>query len=162
MFSRCVHNIVNFGSLAAKIHLPVCGTPANFNGFRDLAVLLHGSQVCVSVSQTLRHWTEGATYVRQGDYHVGHWPTFSFFFSFFFSSPNLSRRRLDVCHTSTHGVTLVRCANLRCRSETCCTRFAGNAGPKKVAKSPSRHHRTTLLGYIFTNKARINNRKKNC
>ena len=26
----------------------------------------------------------------------------------FFSSPNLSRRRLDVCHTSTHGVTLVQ------------------------------------------------------
>jgi len=25
-----------------------------------------------------------------------------------FSSPNLSRRRLDVCHTSTHGVTLER------------------------------------------------------
>jgi len=28
--------------------------------------------------------------------------------SFFFSSPNLSRRRLDVYHTSTHGVALVR------------------------------------------------------
>jgi len=28
--------------------------------------------------------------------------------SFFFSSPNLSRRRLDVCHSSTHGVALVR------------------------------------------------------
>ena len=30
--------------------------------------------------------------------------------SFFllFSSPNLSRHRLDVCHTSTHGVALVR------------------------------------------------------
>ena len=27
---------------------------------------------------------------------------------FFFSSPNLSRRRLDVCHTSTHGVALVQ------------------------------------------------------
>jgi len=26
----------------------------------------------------------------------------------FFSSPNLSGRRLDVCHTSTHGVALVR------------------------------------------------------
>jgi len=26
----------------------------------------------------------------------------------FFSSPNLSRRRLDVCHTSTYGVALVR------------------------------------------------------
>jgi len=30
----------------------------------------------VSISQTLRRWTEGATYVRQGDHHVGHWPTF--------------------------------------------------------------------------------------
>ena len=30
--------------------------------------------------------------------------------SFFllFSSPNLSRRRLDVCHTSTHGAALVQ------------------------------------------------------
>jgi len=28
--------------------------------------------------------------------------------SFFFSSPNLSRRRLDVCHTCTHGTALVR------------------------------------------------------
>jgi len=53
----------------------VWGTPANFNGFRILAVLLHGSQV-VSVRQTLRRWTEGATYVRQGDHHVELWPTF--------------------------------------------------------------------------------------
>jgi len=29
----------------------------------------------VGVSQTLRRWTEGATYIRQGDHHVGHWPT---------------------------------------------------------------------------------------
>ena len=28
--------------------------------------------------------------------------------SFFSSSPNLSGQRLDVCHTSTHGVALVR------------------------------------------------------
>ena len=28
--------------------------------------------------------------------------------SFFISSPNLSGRRLDVYHTSTHGVALVR------------------------------------------------------
>ena len=33
---------------------------------------------------------------------------FFFLLSSFFSSPNLSRRRLDVCHTSTHGVALVR------------------------------------------------------
>ena len=51
------------------------GTPGNFNGFRVLAALLHGILV-VGVSQTLRRWTKGATYVRQGDHHVGHWPTF--------------------------------------------------------------------------------------
>jgi len=34
------------------------------------------------------------------------WFVLSFFL--FFSSPNLSRRRLDVCHTSTHGVALMR------------------------------------------------------
>jgi len=45
------HNMVNFGPLAAEIGLPVWGTPANFNGFRVLAALLHGSQV-VGVSQT--------------------------------------------------------------------------------------------------------------
>ena len=31
-----------------------------------------------------------------------------FFLSFFFSSPNVSGHRLDVYHTSTHGVALVR------------------------------------------------------
>jgi len=42
--------MVNFGRLAAEIGLPVWGIPANFNGFRVLSALLHGSQV----SQTLR------------------------------------------------------------------------------------------------------------
>jgi len=69
------HNMVNFGPLAAEIGLTVWSTPANFDGFRVLAALLHGSQV-VGLSQTLRRSTEGATYVRQGDHHVGHWPTF--------------------------------------------------------------------------------------
>jgi len=38
------------------------------------------------------------------------------FFFFFFSSPNLSGRRLNVYHTSTHGVALVRIwnAGLKC------------------------------------------------
>jgi len=66
--------MVNFGLLAAEIDPVDWGTPAN-SGFRVLAALLHGSQV-VSVSQTLQRWTEGATYVRQGGHHVGHWPTF--------------------------------------------------------------------------------------
>jgi len=42
-----------------------------------LAALLHGTLVVV-VSQTLRRWTEGATYIWQGGHHVGHWPTFLF------------------------------------------------------------------------------------
>jgi len=50
--STCLHNMVNFGPLAAVIGPVVWGTPANFNGFRVLAALLHGTLV-VGVSQTL-------------------------------------------------------------------------------------------------------------
>jgi len=71
----CPHNMVNFGLLAAEIVSLVWGTPGNFNGFRVLAALLHGISV-VGVSQSLRRWTEGATYIRQDGHHVGHWPTF--------------------------------------------------------------------------------------
>jgi len=42
-------------------------------------------------------------------------------------------------------------------SEICCTPLAENTGRKN---SPSGHHRTTLLGYIFATKACIDNRKK--
>jgi len=68
---------------------------------------------------------------------------------FFFSSPNLSSRsRVDVYHTSTHGVALVRLArNTGCKND--------------VKKSPSQQHRTTLLGYIFATKAYIGHRKTN-
>ena len=51
--STCPHNMVNFGPLAAEIDPVVWGTPANFNGFRVLATLLHGTPV-LGVSQTLR------------------------------------------------------------------------------------------------------------
>ena len=37
--------MVNFGLLAAEIVSLVWGTPANFNGFRVLAVLLHSTLV---------------------------------------------------------------------------------------------------------------------
>jgi len=65
--STCPHNI-----LMAEIRWRVWGPPANFNGFHVLAALLHGT-VVVGVSQALRHWTEGATYIWQGGHHVGHW-----------------------------------------------------------------------------------------
>jgi len=56
--------MVNLGPLAAEIVSLVWGTHANFNRFRVLAALLHGTLV-VDVSQTLRRWTEGANYIRQ-------------------------------------------------------------------------------------------------
>jgi len=45
--------MVNFGPLTAEIGSGVWGTPANFNGFRVLAALLHGTPE-LGVSQTLR------------------------------------------------------------------------------------------------------------
>ena len=46
--------MVNFGLLTAEICWRVWGTPANFNGFRVLAALLHGTLVmCVSQTTAL-------------------------------------------------------------------------------------------------------------
>ena len=63
--SRCPHNMVNFGPLAAEILSLVWGTPGNFNGFRFLAALLHAA--CISGRQpNFAALTEGATYVLAG------------------------------------------------------------------------------------------------
>jgi len=51
--SKRPHNMVNFSPLAAETVSLVWGTTGNFNGFRVLAVLLHGTLV-VGVSQTLQ------------------------------------------------------------------------------------------------------------
>jgi len=83
-----------------------------------------------------------------------------FFFlssSFFLSSPNHSRRRLDVCHTSTHNVTLVRISDAGVKRSARGSLKMQDAKSRK--KSPSGHHRTTLSGYIFATKARIDNHK---
>jgi len=45
--------MVNFGPLASEIVSLLWGTPANFNGFRVLAALLHGTPAA-GVSQTLQ------------------------------------------------------------------------------------------------------------
>jgi len=75
VFPTRFYNTVNFGPLAAEIGWLVWGTPANFNGFRVLVALLHRTLV-VGVSQTLRRWTESATYIWQGGHNGRHWPTF--------------------------------------------------------------------------------------
>ena len=120
--STCPHNMVNFGPLAAEIVSLVWGTPPNFNGFGVLAALLHGILV-VGVSQTLRRWTEGATYIRQGDHHVGHWPTFYLFKMRVGFSPTTGKIKLVTMATSrlmwrykkiaTSTVTVSLCAQTR-------------------------------------------------
>jgi len=76
----------------------------------------------------------------------------------FFSSPILSGRRLDVYHTSTHGVDLVRIYNAGMKCVACGSLLIQDA--KMTQKLASAHHRTTLSGCIFATEARIDNRKK--
>ena len=55
--------------------------------------------------------------------------------SFFFSSPNLSGRRLDIYHTSYFYTWCGLSANLECRSEMSCTWLAENTGCKNDSKN---------------------------
>jgi len=99
---------------------------------------------------------------------AGHYIFALWFLSFFLLllllllfSPSLnpSGRRVDVYHTSTHGVALVRIwnAGLKCAARGSLEIKAA----KMTQKSPSAHHRTTLSGYIFATKACIDIQKKN-
>jgi len=115
----CPHNMANFGSLTAEIGWPVWGTLPNFNWFRVLAALLHGTLV-VGVSQTLRRWTEGATYIRQGDHHVGHWPTF---LVSLICGSKLVECSLELCTFFVSRVAVVECKCVCGRRWPC--RFGG-------------------------------------
>jgi len=55
-------------------HFGSLGHPSYFQRLPRLGSVT-ARHVVVGVGQTLRRWTEGATYIRQGDHHVGHWPT---------------------------------------------------------------------------------------
>ena len=85
---------------------------------------------------------------------------FILFLLSFFSSPNLSGRRLDVYHTSTHGVALVRIKNAGLKINVLHAARWKYRTQKCRQKSPSWHHRTSLSGYIFATKALIDNQKK--
>ena len=54
-----------------------------------ISALLHGTRV-VGISQTLRHWAEGATYIWQGGHHVGHQPTFLVLLRFSFHNSSVT------------------------------------------------------------------------
>jgi len=66
-----------------------------------------------------------------------------------FLSPNLSRRRLDVYHTSTHGVALVRISDGGLKRAARGSLKIQDA--KMTQKLPSGHHRATLSGYNVRN-----------
>jgi len=92
---------------------------------------------------------------RCGHYIFALWFLFIYLLSFFYSSPNLSGRTVDIYHTSTHGVrirmqvwNMLHAARYKYRTQKWCK------------KSPSWHHPTTLSGYIFATKACIDNQKK--
>jgi len=142
MSSTCPHNMVNFGQLTAEIGSGVWGTRANFKRVSRLGSVT-ARHLVVDVSQTLRRWTEGATYVRQGDHHVGHCPHSSFFFSFCLSFfPRLISAVGDWMSAIYFHTWCDLSANLGCRSEACSTRLAENAGRKK---SPKNRHLRTIL-----------------
>jgi len=77
MSSTCPDNMVNFGLLTAEIVSLVWGTP-----LVSRLGSVTARHLVVGVSQTLRRWIEGATYIWQGGHHVGRWPTFLVLFIF--------------------------------------------------------------------------------
>jgi len=79
---------------------------------------------------------------------------------FFFFFPRLNSQPPQIGCLSYLHTWCGLSANLRSRSETCCTRLAEkNRTQKCRQKSPSGHYRTSLSGYIFATEARIDNRK---
>ena len=80
----------------------------------------------------------------------------SFFLSFFFfiSSPNLSGRRLDVYHTSTHGVALVRISNagLKCAARGSLEIQDAKMSEKIAISAPSHNFRaiSSQLRHVST------------
>ena len=67
---------------------------------------------------------------------VALWDIFSLWFlSIFLYFPRLISAAADWMSTILRHMVWPYSANLECRSEMCCARLAGNAGPKKLPKS---------------------------
>jgi len=84
----------------------------------------------------------------------------SFFLSSLFSSPNLNRRRLDVCHTSTHGVALARIydAGLKRAARGLLKIQDAKKSPKIAIWAPSHN----FVGLYLRNKGTYRQSKKTC
>jgi len=99
--------MVNFGPLAAEIDPVVSGTPVFQQVSRIGSVNARHSSIgrqpnFVALNRGRHLYSTG----RPSGWASAHILVLSIFF--FFSSPNLNGRRVDVYHTSTHEVALVR------------------------------------------------------
>jgi len=119
--STCPHNTVNIGPLAAEIDPVVWGTLQISKGFaswqRYCTTSSSGRQPNFTALNRGRHLCSAGRPSRWALAHIlvmaalcnraGHYilPCGLFLSSFFLSSPNLSGRRLDVYHTSTHIIS---------------------------------------------------------
>jgi len=104
-----MYSMAHFRPTTADILSLVWGNPANFNGFCLLAALLHGIRSSSGRQQNFAALNRGGHLYsagRSSRWAMAHMLVLSCFF--FFSSHNLSGCGLDVYHTSTHGVALVR------------------------------------------------------
>jgi len=120
--------------------------------------------------QKILFFVMAALHSRCGRYIFALW-FLSFCLSFYlFSSPNLSGRRLDVYHTSTHVIQPPGChnpinvicyvmcvlwcgpsANLECMSEMCCTWLAEIQDAKMWQKIPIWAPSHNFVGLYFRN-----------
>ena len=123
-FSTCPHNMVNFGPITAKNCWRVWCTPANIGiGSVTARYSSSGCQPNFAALNRGRHlysarrpsrWALAHIFMAALRSRCGHYISALLFLSFFLLSSffprlyNLSGRRLDVYHTSTHGVALVR------------------------------------------------------
>jgi len=91
--------------------------------------------ITVLLSSGLHHY--GRPICNRADHYIFIlWFLLSFFF---LSSPNLSGRRLDVCHTSTHGVALVRIYDAGLKRAA-----RGSLEMRDAKKSPKGRHLRTI------------------
>ena len=95
------------------------GYPCKFQRVSRLgSVILHGTLV-LGVSQTLRRWTQGATYIWQGGHHVGHWPTFLVFKKFLKLSNYRLSQPLDSLIKLSYKCTVLPDCRISCLSQIC-------------------------------------------
>jgi len=83
-----------------------------------------------------------------------------FLLSFFFSSPNLSCQRLDVYHTLSHGVALVRIYNagLKCAAHGSLQIQDAKKSPKIAISAPSHN----FVGPYLRNEGMYRQLEKAC